>query len=116
VFIFSINESFKTNVIQCSIYHTNFLRFPDRLLGFADQFIENMENDENYDIDSDERESIDDYRRIRPLLAAAPRMLDVLQSVEVLIRLELEVEPGTSFHGALRYIQSIGSVLHLYKE
>jgi hypothetical protein len=78
----------------------------DRLLGFADQFIEDMENDENDDIDSDERESIDEYRRIRPLMVAAPRLLDVLQSVEVLIWLELKAEPGTSLHRALQDIQA----------
>lgn len=78
----------------------------DRLLGFADQFIEDWETDEGAEIDAVERERIEEYRRIRPLLAAAPCMLDALKSIEVLIRLELEAEPGTSLHRALQDIRS----------
>jgi hypothetical protein len=72
----------------------------DRLLGFADQFIKDME------LDVDERASLEEYRQIRPLFAAAPQMLNALQSVETLIHLELKAEPGTGLCRALRDIQA----------
>lgn len=78
----------------------------DRLLGFADQFIEDWETDEGAEIDSDERERIEEYRRIRPLLAAAPRMLVALQSAEAMIRLELQPESDTGLHQLLLDIRS----------
>jgi hypothetical protein len=78
----------------------------DRLLGFADQFIEDWETDEGADLDADERERIDEYRQIRPLLATAPHLLQALQNVEVLIQLELKAEPGSSLHRALQDIQA----------
>jgi hypothetical protein len=78
----------------------------DRLLGFADQFIEDMENDDDYDIDSDERESIGEYRQIRPLLVAAPRMFETLKSAQIVLETELQPKAGTRLHELLADIRS----------
>ncbi len=51
----------------------------DRLLGLADQFLEDWEGDEGSDdLESEERRT--EYDAIRPLFVAAPEMLEVLKT------------------------------------
>lgn len=50
----------------------------DRLLGFADQFLEDWESSEGKD-DPECKERRSEWDAIRPVLAIAPRLLTILQ-------------------------------------
>lgn len=68
----------------------------DRLLSFADEFINDIELNEP-DIDPDVKGSIEEYRQLRPILIMAPAMLKALQSVAAMIaKLNLDTAAAAS--------------------